>query len=369
MKLRILLVTVIVGAAALVPGVAWAKGAKSATITGPGLEQPVHVGHDPRTAPVTVSWLSRVTGLYFTAFRATPSPTQKRPDGKLGPRYRAEFEMYAAADKTVTFRQDLYPFAAVGFVTYTRPGQAIFGSSAPGGWYVTSDALGEAESNAATEMMIKLGARRSKAVVGARVATATDGANPAPARARAGKSEADPGDAHVCKAGPKPTPKAKLPAGLRSVDSELIGTGVLWAAPIGEPRYLPGGGWTRRKVAWFRLAEGPLEVTGRRVDGGAATFVADLPPVESYPLDLNLHIGKGFIPSHLDFSTGGCWKVTARLGTSSLVQYVDIDDSTRAICAQLAERLVANARLADQRWSQQALETITADQRAHRCPV
>ena len=111
---------------------------------------------------------------------------------------------------------------------------------------------------------------------------------------------------------------------------------------------------------------GQLTVTARRVDGGTGTFNADIPPVEAYPLGLNASIGPGFIPSNLEFSTGGCWKVTARLADSRLVLYVDIDDSKEAICAQLAADLRTAHTQADL-LGQERVGTITTDQQARHC--
>jgi len=174
-------------------------------------------------------------------------------------------------------------------------------------------------------------------------------------------------DAHACKTNPKPTPRSELPAKLRIVDHKLIGNGALWTVPIGEPTYQPGGGWTRAKLPWFRLSTGPLTVTGHRVDGGAGAFHVEIPPVESYPLDLNASIGPGFIPSTLKFSAGGCWKVTAELARSRVVFYVDIDDSKQAICAQLAGQLRAARAYDDQHMGQRQVSAITSDQEARRC--
>ena len=83
-------------------------------------------------------------------------------------------------------------------------------------------------------------------------------------------------------------------------------------------------------AAWLLLSEAPLTIEGRRVDGGDGTFHADLPPMTSYPLDLNLHIGPGFIPSNLEFSSAGCWKVIATLGSSRVVLYVNLESPRRA---------------------------------------
>jgi len=93
-----------------------------------------------------------------------------------------------------------------------------------------------------------------------------------------------------------------------------------------------------------------------------------MPPVESYPLGINADIGPGFIPSSFEFSSGGCWKVTARLGRSRVVLFFDIDDSKEAICTQLASDLRSASARSDE-WSRTQVATITADQRARRCPV
>jgi hypothetical protein len=180
----------------------------------------------------------------------------------------------------------------------------------------------------------------------------------------------DESSASRCGAGTKLTPHAELRGPLQIVDGPgLIGNGTLWTIPLRPPEYGPGAGnWVLGKQAWFRLEEGPLTVTGRRVDGGSGTFHAAIPPVESYPLALNAGIGPGFIPSSLEFSTGGCWKVTARLGQSRVVLVFDIDDSKTAICAQLASDLRV-ARASSDQWSQTQVGTITTDQQTRRCGV
>ena len=141
--------------------------------------------------------------------------------------------------------------------------------------------------------------------------------------------------AGACPANPAPTPRRDLPAELQPYGAKLrpFGSGVLWTVQPRNPvRFTESGTWVLRKQPWFRLEEGPLTITGRRVDGAGGTFRADLPPVESYPLDLNLHIGPGFIPSSLEFSSPGCWRVTARLGDSKVVLHVPVEAAPRRRC-------------------------------------
>ena len=45
------------------------------------------------------------------------------------------------------------------------------------------------------------------------------------------------------------------------------------------------------------------------------------------------------VPSHLTFSGGGCWKVTARLGASTIRFTVQIPRGRAAVCASLTEQL------------------------------
>ena len=132
-----------------------------------------------------------------------------------------------------------------------------------------------------------------------------------------------------CPANPQPTPRRDLPPKLKPYsDTRLIGERALWTVAPRDPRYVADvGTWTLGKQPWFRLNTRQLTIDGRRVDGRPGTFRADVPPMEAYPLDMNLHIGPGFIPSSLEFSTGGCWKVTATLGRSKVVLHVNIDDS------------------------------------------
>jgi hypothetical protein len=171
-----------------------------------------------------------------------------------------------------------------------------------------------------------------------------------------------------CGPGTKMTPRAELRSPLRIVDREgLIGDRTLWTVPLRAPEYGSSRkSWVLGKQAWFRLEEGPVTVTGRRVDGGSGTFHFDMPPVESYPLGLNASIGPGFIPSSLEFSSGGCWKVTARLGRSRVVLFFDIDGSKQMICAHLASSLRA-AQARSEQWAHEQVDAITADQQDRRC--
>ena len=159
MKHRILVFAAIVVGIALAPATAWAKGAKDVTISGPGLNRPVTVENTVGPHVVEVNRLAEATGLFYAAFRTKPSPmTRARPAGRLGPRYRAVYELYASEATTVTIRQDIYPFAAAGFASYTPPGQRALDKTATSGWYVTSDTTNTGiDGRRATGMLVALG--------------------------------------------------------------------------------------------------------------------------------------------------------------------------------------------------------------------
>jgi hypothetical protein len=112
-------------------GPAWAKGLQSATITGPGLEQPIDVA-DPDN-----SKLPALTGFWevMPGQPAPPGLVEQAPTKQRGPRYRLTWRLMTDADDTIAIRQDLYPHAAGGPLVHTAAGQPIFDAATPGGWY------------------------------------------------------------------------------------------------------------------------------------------------------------------------------------------------------------------------------------------
>jgi hypothetical protein len=112
-------------------GPAWAKGLQSATITGPGLEEPIDVA-DPDN-----SKLPALTGFWevMPGQPAPPGLVEQAPTKQRGPRYRLTWRLMTDADDTIAIRQDLYPHAAGGPLVHTAAGQPIFDAVTPGGWY------------------------------------------------------------------------------------------------------------------------------------------------------------------------------------------------------------------------------------------
>jgi hypothetical protein len=115
---------------ALIPTAAAAKGAKEMTVSGPGLAAPIRLentGHG--MLPNTIAEKS---GLFSAT---TDRVTARRPAGRLGPRYVATYRWLVGPDKTVSLRQELYPFASGGALSHTRPGRRALDVPARDGWY------------------------------------------------------------------------------------------------------------------------------------------------------------------------------------------------------------------------------------------
>ena len=114
-------------------------------------------------------------------------------------------------------------------------------------------------------------------------------------------------------------PNGSTPPGEEPSDT-FFGNGELWTTlwEEGTVIFEPGGAGEIRpdgtlvmKWPFFRgeAARGQLTVTGRRLDGPAATMTAEIP--EGYG-------DVGFQATGLVFPGEGCWEVTARSGDASL---------------------------------------------------
>jgi hypothetical protein len=120
-------------------GPAFAKGADQATITGPGLAQAIVLSGEgePGTSGDSLGQLANGGGLFLAMFG--PSEGQQlapsAPVGALGPKYEVAFRVPGGAPTPDVVRQDLYPLAAGGPVTYTPPDQTELAGRTTGGWY------------------------------------------------------------------------------------------------------------------------------------------------------------------------------------------------------------------------------------------
>lgn len=141
MRLRGLAVAAVAGLiVAVVATPASAKGADQATITGPGLAKPIVVGGDGEPGSTEgLGQLSEGGGLYTAVFGPDSGMgqplTEKAPAGDLGPKYQISFRIPGGNPQPDVLKQDLYPMAPNGPVTYTAPGQVVFDGRSHGGWY------------------------------------------------------------------------------------------------------------------------------------------------------------------------------------------------------------------------------------------
>jgi hypothetical protein len=125
---------------------AMAKGPDQATITGPGLDKPVVVtGFGEPGSGDKLGELADGSGLFLVMFGSDGSArtiVNEAPTGDLGPKFQLSYRVPDGTEAGSTVRQDLYPQAAGGPVTYTTPGQAVFGTTTTGGWYQSPASFG-----------------------------------------------------------------------------------------------------------------------------------------------------------------------------------------------------------------------------------
>ncbi len=126
-------------------GPALAKGATKAVITGPGLTRPIVVadaGEPGQSGKLAT--LAEQSGLFTVLFGAStsgPATTLRSPPppAALGPRYTVIYTVPGVdpqpGQRYGRIRQNLYPYATGGPLTYTPPGQHGFTEQLPAtGW-------------------------------------------------------------------------------------------------------------------------------------------------------------------------------------------------------------------------------------------
>jgi hypothetical protein len=126
----------VLAVALALPAVAAAKGPDQATISGPGLKT-VTLGGNGESMQGALGELTERAGLFPAAFQTYPNPMlSSAPTKSLGSKYRIHFRVPGGDSGTFWIDQDVYPYATGGALTYTKSGQRIFDSRAPGGWYL-----------------------------------------------------------------------------------------------------------------------------------------------------------------------------------------------------------------------------------------
>jgi hypothetical protein len=139
---RLVLLSSTLALALALAGPAGAKGPDQATVTGPGLDGGKIVfrsgGGDPASGSKFFRFVEAV-GFFPAVFRQSPDPmVDKRPTGSLGPRYKVVYRVPGPDGDNAAVRQDVYPYASLGVVSYMKPGQPVFGGreKTRGGWFV-----------------------------------------------------------------------------------------------------------------------------------------------------------------------------------------------------------------------------------------
>jgi hypothetical protein len=142
MKRMLFLVAI---AALVLPAVAVAKGPSAAQVNGPGDGGGISFTGDGESGGTPLGDLTEQAGFFAATFGQEPDPMLAgRPKGDLGPKYTISYAVPGPNNELDTIRQDVYPYAKGGPVTYTQPGQKFFGTEETrGGWYQASAQLRE----------------------------------------------------------------------------------------------------------------------------------------------------------------------------------------------------------------------------------
>jgi hypothetical protein len=129
------------------PPTALGKGPSEAVLSGPG-------GGDGGGVTFTGSGesggtplgdLTMQAGFFPASFGQQPDPMlANRPKGDLGPKYTITYTVPGPNNELDKLRQDVYPYAPGGPVTYMKPGQSFFGTERTrGGWFQATSQLKE----------------------------------------------------------------------------------------------------------------------------------------------------------------------------------------------------------------------------------
>jgi hypothetical protein len=118
------------------PASALAKGPSAATIEGPGLTKRLAIdgsGSWDEGGPFVT--LVEETAFFSATWGGGHAMLGTRPPGPLGPRYRVTYDLPGPNGRVDPIRQDLYPYARGGPLTFTPAGQPFFDQRTIGGWF------------------------------------------------------------------------------------------------------------------------------------------------------------------------------------------------------------------------------------------
>jgi hypothetical protein len=139
MKPRALIMAALAALLLAIPVAAVAKGSlpTAATIHGHDLAAPITLrGSSAPGSGTDLAILVQHGGLFAAMFQQEAGPVPNRPSSDLGPRYTVTYLIPRIAGGPAKLRQDLYPYAAGGPVTYTPAGQlGADGRGVQAGWW------------------------------------------------------------------------------------------------------------------------------------------------------------------------------------------------------------------------------------------
>jgi hypothetical protein len=184
---RILVLAVLAAALLTVPTAAWAKGASKGTVSGGGLPGPITVsGEGEPGSGDLLARLAEQTGAYVAMYgqdAGSGTLDAAKPAGNLGTHYLVTYSIPSPAGGEDTVRQDLYPFAASGPVTFTAGGQHFMdGMETGNGWFQAPATL--------RETLAAIGVRKTGAAQPAEAAARAPAAAPVAASEPAGSTSA-----------------------------------------------------------------------------------------------------------------------------------------------------------------------------------
>lgn len=124
-------------AALALPATAVGKGPSAAEVSGPGDGGGISFTGNGESGGTPLGNLTEQAGFFPAAFDQQPSPMlASRPKGELGAKYTITYTVPGPNNELDTLKQDVYPYAKPGPVTYMKPGQKFFGTEQTrGGWY------------------------------------------------------------------------------------------------------------------------------------------------------------------------------------------------------------------------------------------
>jgi hypothetical protein len=137
------LILVLALTALAMPSLALGKGPSAATMEGPGGGGGgITFSGDEGSGPL--GNLTQQSGWFAAAFEQEPNPMlAARPKSDLGPKHTVTYTVPGPYNDTFTIRQDIYPYASPGPVTYMAPGQPIYDMQTRGGWFQAGPELKE----------------------------------------------------------------------------------------------------------------------------------------------------------------------------------------------------------------------------------